>query len=89
MEALATAVGKCTGDALPPVIDQTGLKGRFDFTAPRVFRPKPDDPPPTDEDKLAACDLIAQQDVGMTLKRAIAPVDILVIDHADKVPTEN
>ncbi len=89
MEALATAVGACTGGALPPVVEQTGLKGRFDFTAPRVLHPPPDAPAPTDEDRLAACDLIAQQDVGMTLNRTKAPVDILVIDHADKVPTEN
>ncbi len=90
MEALAVAVGVCTGGGLPPVIDQTGLKGRFDFAPPMPLPPQqPDAPAVTDEDRLAACDLNAQRDVGMTLKRTKAPVDILVIDHADKIPTEN
>jgi uncharacterized protein (TIGR03435 family) len=90
MEALAAAVGVCTGGGLPPVIDQTGLKGRFDFAPPMPLpRPPPDAPAVTDEDRLAGCDFNAQRDVGMTLKRTKAPVDILVIDHADKTPTEN
>ena len=89
-ESLAAAVAHCTGRSLPPVVDQTGLRGRFDFTAPRLAPPPPPDSPAlSDEDRLAACDLIAQQDVGMTLSRAKGPVDILVVDHADKVPTEN
>jgi uncharacterized protein (TIGR03435 family) len=90
MEALATAVGACTGNMLPPVVDQTGLKGRFDFAPPPRLPPQPPDAPAmTDEDRLAGCDLNAQRAVGMTLKRAKAFVDILVIDHADKVPTED
>jgi uncharacterized protein (TIGR03435 family) len=57
MQALAAAVSHCTGGALPPVVDQTGLKGRFDFTAPRVLPPPQRDAPGfTDDDKLAACD---------------------------------
>jgi uncharacterized protein (TIGR03435 family) len=79
-----------TGRARPPVIDQTGLKGRFDFAPPMGLpRQPPDAPAVTDEDRLAGCDFNAQRDFGMTLNRAKATVDILVIDHADKVPTEN
>ena len=90
MEALAAAVGACTGNMLPPVVDQTGLKGRFDFAPPLRLPPQPPDAPAlTDEDRLAGCDLNAQRSVGMTLKRAKAVVDILVIDHADRVPTED
>jgi uncharacterized protein (TIGR03435 family) len=89
LEAVAAAIGICTGNALPPVVDQTNLKGRYDFTLRNLPPPPPDAPAPTDDDKLAACGLIAQQDLGLTLTRAKAPVDILVIDHADKVPTEN
>src|SRR6185437_12616561 len=91
MEAVATAVSAtCAGpNALPPVVDQTGLKGRFDFTLRDLPPPPPGAAPPTEDDQLAACGLIVQQDLGLTLSRAKAPVDILVIDHADKVPTEN
>jgi uncharacterized protein (TIGR03435 family) len=89
-ESLAAAVGACTGGALPPVIDQTGLKGRFDFVPPPIrLPPAPDGSALADEDRLAACNLLTQQNVGITLTRTKAPVDILVIDHADKVPTEN
>lgn len=91
MEAVAAAASAtCTGpNALPPVVDQTGLKGRFDFTLRDLPPLPPDTPTPTDDDQLAACDLIVQQDLGLTLSRAKAPIDILVIDHADKIPTEN
>jgi uncharacterized protein (TIGR03435 family) len=89
LEAVAAAVGICTGNALPPVVDQTNLKDRYDFTLRNLAPPPPDAPAITDDDKLAACGLIAEQDLGLTLNRAKAPVDILVIDHADKVPTEN
>jgi len=90
MEALAAAVGACTSGGLPPVIDQTGLKGRYDFVPPPIRLPQPADGSAlTDEDKFAGCNLVTQQAVGMTLTRTKAPVDILVIDHADKVPTKN
>jgi uncharacterized protein (TIGR03435 family) len=89
-ESLAAAVGACTGGGLPPVIDQTGLKGRFDFVPPPIrLPPAPDGSALADEDRLAACNLLAQQNVGITLTRTKAAVDILVIDHADKVPTGN
>jgi uncharacterized protein (TIGR03435 family) len=89
MDAVATAVGACTGNALPPVVNLTTLKGRFDFTLRDLPPPPPDAPTPTDDDKLAACNIIVSEDLGLTLKREKAPVDILVIDHADKVPTQN
>lgn len=89
-DSLAAAVGACTGGGLPPVIDQTGLKGRFDFVPPPIrLPPAADGSALADEDRLAACNLLTQENVGITLTRTKAPVDILVIDHADKVPTEN
>ena len=89
-ESLAAAVGACTGGGLPPVIDQTGLKGRFDFVPPPIrLPPPPDGSALTDEDKFAGCNLATQRAVGITLTRTKAAVDILVIDHADKIPTEN
>ena len=89
-ESLAAAVGACTGGGLPPVIDQTGLKGRFDFVPPPSrLPPAPDGSALADEDRFAACNLLTQEKVGITLTRTKAPVAILVIDHADKLPTEN
>ena len=89
MEAIAAAVGVCTGNELPPVVNLTSLRGRFDFTLRDLPPPPPEAAAPTDDDRLAACDILTREDLGINLRREKAPVEILVIDHADKVPTEN
>ena len=68
-----------------PVLDQTGLAGRFDFTLDWT----PDDQPPADPDK-APPDLYAaiQQELGLTLKSTKAPADVIVIDHIQQ-PSPN
>src|SRR5262249_53067460 len=80
------------GNALGhPVIDKTGLTGKFDYTmdfkialpaqgqaAPNVAS----DPGP---DVASA----VQQQLGLRLVPAKAKLDVLVIDSANKVPTEN
>jgi uncharacterized protein (TIGR03435 family) len=72
-----------------PVVDRTGLTGSFKFT----LHYNPDRAATADPD-LAAADLrlemstaIAQQ-LGLTLKSQRLPVEILVIDRAEK-PSEN
>jgi uncharacterized protein (TIGR03435 family) len=72
-----------------PVTDKTGLTGKFDFTlefAPRVPGDLPSDTP--DE---AAPNLISAvpQQLALKLEPKKIPVDILIIDSADKIPTEN
>jgi uncharacterized protein (TIGR03435 family) len=89
MDAVAAAVSACTGNALPPVVNLTTLQGRFDYTLRDLPPPPPGTPTPTDDDRLAACNIIVSEDLGLSLRRQKAPVDILVIDHADKTPTEN
>jgi uncharacterized protein (TIGR03435 family) len=78
-----------------PVVDQTGLTGRFDFT----LNWTPDDsqfgamggriPPPADAAN-APPDLYAaiQAQDGLKLEAAKAPADVLVIDHVEK-PSAN
>jgi uncharacterized protein (TIGR03435 family) len=74
-----------------PVLDRTGLKGGFDFTL-KLFE---EGPGMTGFDKKLAMkgaehiftDL--QEQVGLRLESSRAPVEILVIDHAEKVPTGN
>jgi len=79
-----------------PVLDQTGLAGRFDFTLD--WTPEPSQfggrggqvPQPGADDPAAPPDLftaiVAQ--LGLKLESAKAPVDVLVIDHIEK-PSEN
>ncbi len=71
------------------VIDKTGLTGKYDFTlyydwkATRGLSGASDaDPAPTLEQAL-------QQQLGLKLVDAKAPFDIVVVDHAEKVPAEN
>ena len=78
-----------------PVIDKTGLAGRFDFG----FTFTPDEsqfndhpprlPPPTNKTNSSPglFDAIKQQ-LGLKLTPETAPVDVLVIDHAEK-PSAN
>ena len=70
-----------------PVLDQTGLKGLYDFTLDLSglgFNGNP------------AADLSApsifttiQENMGLRLQAQKAPVDVLIVDHAEKVPTAN
>jgi len=70
-----------------PVVDQTGLSGRYDFPfkwTPDASQPAapgdPDDPP----DLFTAF----QQQLGLKLEATKTPVDVLVIDRVSK-PSEN
>jgi uncharacterized protein (TIGR03435 family) len=75
-----------------PVVDQTGLAGRFDFTLD--WTPEPSQfggrggqtPQPGADDPAAPPDLftaiVAQ--LGLKLESAKLPVDVLVVDHVEK-----
>ena len=66
-----------------PVIDMTGLSGIFDFDltyAPDLSATLSDSGP-----TLSA----ALLELGLRLEKREMPVEVLVIDRADKVPTEN
>jgi uncharacterized protein (TIGR03435 family) len=75
-----------------PVVNMTGLWGRYDFVvvpeAPGEGRGEGGDSSPPD-DPLAAYKRILPSELGLTLESRKAPVEVLVIDHADKTPTEN
>jgi uncharacterized protein (TIGR03435 family) len=94
-----------------PVVDKTGLTGKYDFTL--EFAPEPGSipappggmgrgpeiprgggdgpsqiPGANDPSGLTLVGALQQQ-LGLRLQPAKAPLDVLVIDRADKVPTEN
>jgi uncharacterized protein (TIGR03435 family) len=69
------------------IVDRTGLRGGFDFELewlPEQLQPGDNIPP----DRLPAL-IGALHKVGLTLKSDKAAIDHLVVDHIDKVPTEN
>jgi uncharacterized protein (TIGR03435 family) len=79
-----------------PVIDKTGLTGVYDFTLkysldglrPQQL-PATANAPPTDPSGGPSLLTAVQEQLGLKLESAKDPIDILVIDHIDKVPTGN
>jgi uncharacterized protein (TIGR03435 family) len=83
-----------------PVIDMTDLKGRYDFTldvgfgdmmalARAVGMNVPVQLPPGAMDPGNSAVFTAIQQYGLKLEPRKAPIDMLIIDHVDKTPTEN
>jgi len=78
-----------------PVLDMTGLKGSYDLTLDWVPEPrqsgesKGDVPVVADSPTGATLLLAIQEQLGLKLESRKAPIEILVVDHAERVPTEN
>jgi uncharacterized protein (TIGR03435 family) len=79
-----------------PVVDMTGLTGRFDFTfnmqkyrdAMRE-RGMSEPRPSSEELRLSFTQALISGELGLRAEPRRAPVDFLVIDRADQTPTEN
>jgi uncharacterized protein (TIGR03435 family) len=76
-----------------PIVDATGLTGRYDFDLTWTDLPSsPERPPSSDAplDAPAPSLLVAVEDqLGLRLVQKNGPVTMLVIDHIEKTPTEN
>jgi uncharacterized protein (TIGR03435 family) len=71
------------------VVDKTGLTGRYDFDL--IYEPSGGrslqelQADPATPDFLSA----VEKQLGLHLQKVSAPLDFVVVDHADKVPTPN
>jgi uncharacterized protein (TIGR03435 family) len=78
------------GELDRPVVDKTGLTGKYDFTLAHSrdgLRPRgPVDDTPSGGPSLFKA---VQDQLGLNLESKKDPIDILVVDHIDKVPTDN
>jgi uncharacterized protein (TIGR03435 family) len=80
MEELAVNLSNQVGQ---PVIDATGLKAKYEIAMSWVpGEPPPDDPGPTIFQAL-------QDQLGLKLESRKGQIDILVVDHLEKTPTDN
>jgi uncharacterized protein (TIGR03435 family) len=71
----------------PPIFDRTGLTGVYDFTldytsergvsGPGAVPPAPDLP------------VALREQLGLQMSRTKAPLDVVVVDSVEKLPTEN
>ena len=69
------------------VLDETGLDGEFDFTVQYAddSPPKPGvEPPPPPDPSLPDLPLAIQQQLGLKLETQKAPVEVIVVDRAEK-----
>jgi uncharacterized protein (TIGR03435 family) len=67
------------------VVDQTGLKGSFEVKL--VWTP--DDRPVADDERGPSVFTALQEQLGLKLESRKGPMEVLVVDHAEKTPTEN
>jgi uncharacterized protein (TIGR03435 family) len=68
-----------------PLINETGLNGRYDFQInPRTIAP---DLPSLDRATMQIA--VIQTQLGLDIESRKQAVDVLIVDHAEKKPTEN
>ena len=67
------------------VIDQTGLKGNYDFDLDYA----PEEGQRTPETIVASLLNAVQSQLGLKLEGRKGPVELIVVDHIEKTPTEN
>jgi uncharacterized protein (TIGR03435 family) len=77
-----------------PVVDMTGLKGFYDLTLDWVPEPKQSldgkgEAAPADAPTGPVLPVALQEQLGLRLESRRAPIEILVVDHAEKLPSEN
>jgi bla regulator protein BlaR1 len=76
-----------------PVIDLTDRKGVYDlkleWTPDLQTEPGAEDRTPADSSTKPSIFTAIQEQLGLRLEARKLPVDVLVVDHAEKVPTEN
>ena len=94
-----------SGQRNHPVLDKTGLTGKYDFTldyamnlsALQLPPPPPGQPEPgpagapgeTASDPGPDLAAAVQQQLGLGLVAGKAKLDVIVIDHVEKIPTQN
>lgn len=74
---------------MDPVIDKTGLTGKYDFTLEYRMRPPAGAAGASDDAPGASLFDALEQQLGLKLAEGRAPFDLVVIDHAERTPTEN
>lgn len=84
--AVATLTGAIEHQLKQPVVDKTGLGGTYDF---HLIFTRPDVPTDVPHPDYGLIFTALQDQLGLRLTPQKVPVDYLIIDHVDRVPSEN
>jgi uncharacterized protein (TIGR03435 family) len=69
-----------------PIVNATGLRGKFDFVVSWSFAAtRPNAPPDSSPSIFSAI----QEQLGLKLESKKIPVDTLIVDHIERTPSEN
>jgi uncharacterized protein (TIGR03435 family) len=72
-----------------PVVDMTGLKGRYDITID-IAKYLPDLQPATGPPDIVSVLMTGlQQELGLKVESKKTPLEFLIVDHVEKTPAEN
>ena len=71
-----------------PVVDMTGLQGRYDITL-ELAKYIPDRSSPDLMDPVSIITRGLQEELGLKIEPRKLPLDLLIIEHAEKISTEN
>jgi uncharacterized protein (TIGR03435 family) len=85
--SMAGFAGFLSGRMDLPVVDMTGLKGAYDLTLDWVPESRQGDGSTTPAGPILRDAL--QDQLGLRLEHRKTPIDILIVDHAERIPTEN
>jgi uncharacterized protein (TIGR03435 family) len=86
---LADFVDRLARESTMPVIDQTGLTDCYDFSIdPRTYDP-PKNVGGQRPDPLDMMYVLLPEQVGLRFERQRSSIEMLVIDHMEKTPTDN
>jgi bla regulator protein BlaR1 len=70
-----------------PVVDRTGLVGNYDITL--IWAPDVNSGRDDASDPMPAIFTAVREQLGLKLQASKEPLEVLIIDHAEKVPIEN
>jgi uncharacterized protein (TIGR03435 family) len=86
---MAQLASMLTGSAGRPVLDKTGIEGRYGYAL--TFSPLAAQASPDTASDSGPLDLFAavQQQLGLKLEPKKDTIEILIVDHAERVPSEN
>ena len=94
VENLSRAGKGFPGMDIPPVVDMTGLTGRYNFTLDasavmQVFSAEAQKTTPDPSVLIRGVQDVLEHQLGLHADLRKAKADLLVIDHAEQTPTGN